>query len=62
MFFEQNRWHDLKRWYTPAQLKAHFIQANKNGAAFLEPKHYIFPIPKDELQTNNKIQQNPLWR
>lgn len=62
MFFEQNRWHDLKRWYTPAQLKAHFIQANKNGAEFLEPKHYIFPIPKDELQTNNKIEQNPLWR
>ncbi|SMD15226.1 RagB/SusD family nutrient uptake outer membrane protein [Pedobacter nyackensis] len=62
MFFEQNRWHDLKRWYTPAELKAHFTQTNKHGAPFLQPKHYIFPIPTGELQTNNKIEQNILWR
>jgi len=62
MFFEQNRWHDLKRWYTPAELKTHFTQTNKQGAQFLQPKHYIFPIPTGELQTNNKIEQNPLWR
>jgi len=61
MFFEQNRWHDLKRWYTPADLKAHFTVANKQGAEYLQPRNYIFPIPTTELQTNNKIKQNPLW-
>ncbi|WP_316818216.1 RagB/SusD family nutrient uptake outer membrane protein [Pedobacter nyackensis] len=62
MFFEQNRWQDLKRWYTPDQLKAHFTAIGKERAAYLEPKHYIFPIPAEELQTNSKIEQNPLWR
>jgi len=62
MFFEQNRWHDLKRWYTPAQLKVHFTGTNKQGAQYLQPRNYIFPIPTGELQTNNKIEQNPLWR
>ncbi|WP_316834702.1 RagB/SusD family nutrient uptake outer membrane protein [Pedobacter nutrimenti] len=61
MFFEQNRWQDLKRWYTPADLKTHFIAVNKQGAQYLQPRNYIFPIPASELQTNNKIKQNPLW-
>jgi len=62
MFFEQNRWQDLKRWYTPAQLKVHFMETNKQGAQYLQPRNYVFPIPTAELQTNNKIEQNPLWR
>lgn len=62
MFFEQNRWHDLKRWYTPEELKAYFIAVNKQGAQYMQPKNYIFPIPTSELQTNNKITQNPLWK
>lgn len=62
MFFEENRWQDLKRWYTPDQLKAHFTAVGKEGAQYLRPRNYIFPIPTGELQTNNKIDQNPLWK
>lgn len=62
MFFEQNRWQDLKRWYAPGDLKNYFISVNRQGAQYLQPKNYIFPIPASELQTNNKAVQNPLWK
>lgn len=62
MFFEENRWQDLKRWYAPSDLKNYFISVNRQGAQYLQPKNYIFPIPASELQTNNKAVQNPLWK
>lgn len=61
-FFEQKRWDDLKRWYEPAELKQHFIQKDKQGANSFQPKNYTFPIPSEEIQTNNAVVQNPLWQ
>lgn len=63
LYFEQNRWNDLKRWYpTAADLKTYMSANLKQGADKIENKHYIFPIPAAELQTNNKLNQNPLWK
>ncbi|GAO42726.1 RagB/SusD family nutrient uptake outer membrane protein [Flavihumibacter petaseus] len=63
LYFEQNRWNDLKRWYpTAAELKAYMAGNLKQGADKIEAKHYIFPIPAAELQTNNKLSQNALWK
>jgi len=62
LYFEQNRWNDVKRWYTPDQLKQLYIANGKQGAANLQPKHYLFPIPAGEINTNNKLVQNPLWK
>lgn len=63
LYFEQNRWSDLKRWYpTAAALKAYMSSNLKQGADKIEARHYIFPIPAAELQTNNKLTQNPLWK
>lgn len=63
LFFEQNRWHDLKRWYPNASaLKTYLISVNKQGAKNIRPKHYIFPIPTAEVQTNNNLEQNSLWK
>ncbi|MDF2190325.1 RagB/SusD family nutrient uptake outer membrane protein [Paraflavitalea sp. CAU 1676] len=62
-YFEQNRWNDLKRWFpAAADLKAYMASHLKQGADKVESKHYIFPIPAAELQTNNKLTQNPLWK
>ena len=62
LFFEQNRWNDLKRWYTPDALKTHFIATMKQGANSFQAKNYLFPIPASELQTNNKMTQTSLWK
>ncbi|MDH7460608.1 RagB/SusD family nutrient uptake outer membrane protein [Chitinophagaceae bacterium 26-R-25] len=63
MYFEQNRWNDLKRWYPDATALKTYMSANlKQGAQRIENKHYIFPIPAAELQTNNKLSQNSLWK
>lgn len=62
LFMEQNRWNDLKRWFTPEKLKLHFATVKKQGDKQLEPKHYKFPIPAGELLTNPNIKQNPLWQ
>ncbi len=63
LYFEQNRWNDLKRWYPDAaSLKAYLTSVNKQGGANLMPKHYIFPLPAAELQTNKQATQHPLWK
>lgn len=63
MYFEQNRWNDLKRWYPDATALKTYMSSNlKQGAQRIESKHYIFPIPAAELQTNNKLSQNSLWK
>lgn len=61
-FFEQKRWADLKRWYTPEQLKQRFVALEKQGAESFSAKNYIFPIPASEIQTNPAIKQNALWQ
>lgn len=32
-----------------------------NGRTFEEPKHYLFPIPQEELILNPELDQNPGW-
>ncbi len=61
-FFEGHRFFDLKRWYTPAEMKQIFVNNKKQGANNFQPKHYYLPIPEGEINTNTKIQQHPLWR
>jgi hypothetical protein len=61
-FFEGHRFFDLKRWYDYADMKKIFVDNKKQGANNFEPKHYYLPIPQDELNTNTKIEQHPLWR
>lgn len=63
LYFEQNRWNDLKRWYPAADALKTYMAANlKQGADKIQAKNYIFPIPAGELQTNKNITQNPLWK
>ncbi|MNT64074.1 SusD family protein [compost metagenome] len=61
-FFEGHRFFDLKRWYTPTEMKQVFVDNKKQGANNFQPKHYYLPIPEGEINTNTKIQQHPLWR
>ncbi|MBO9618290.1 MAG: RagB/SusD family nutrient uptake outer membrane protein [Niabella sp.] len=61
-FFEGHRFFDLKRWYTPAQMKQILVNNQQQGAENFQPKHYYIPIPQSELNTNTSIQQNPLWK
>lgn len=61
-FFEGHRFFDLKRWYTPTEMKQILVNNNKQGANNFLPKHYYLPIPESELNTNTKIEQHPLWR
>jgi len=61
-FFEGHRFFDLKRWYTPAEMKQILVNNKQQGAENFQPKHYYLPIPQSELNTNTGIQQHPLWR
>ncbi len=60
--FEQNRIYDLRRWYKdPSALKSLFQSRDKQGANTFAAKHYVFPIPSKELETNPSMTQNDLW-
>lgn len=61
LFFEGQRFFDLKRWYTYDQMKAIFIKNKKQGAENFLQKHFWLPIPQGELNTNTRIKQHPLW-
>lgn len=63
--FENHRWFDLLRSFTPAELIAYF-QAKPQadfGAAKVSnfgPKDYYYPVPFDEVKLNpEKMYQNP---
>lgn len=73
--FENQRWFDLKRTMTPAEL-ATFMNAygakekanptvNRGGIAFnaqdyvFSDYEYFFPIPAPQILINNKLTQNP---
>ena len=60
-FFEGHRFFDLKRWYNYEGMKAVLSKSNKQGVDNFEPKHFVYPIPQGELNTNTAIKQNPLW-
>lgn len=56
------RFFDLKRWYSYDQLKALFIEHDKQGAENFMPKHFWLPIPQNEVNANVAIQQLPAWQ
>ena len=73
--FENQRWYDLKRTMTPAELAA-FMNAygakekakptvDRGGIAFnaqdyvFSDYEYFFPIPAPQILINNKLTQNP---
>ena len=61
-FGEGHRFDDLKRWYTPSQIKMIFKANDKQGADNFKEKHQYYPIPMGELNNNAAMVQNPLWR
>lgn len=61
-FFEGHRFFDLKRWYSYEEMKQIFIRNKKQGAENFQPKHFYLPIPQNELNTNEAIEQHPMWR
>lgn len=61
-FFEGHRFFDLKRWYSYEEMKQIFVKNKKQGAENFQPKHFYLPIPQNELNTNETIEQHPMWR
>ena len=63
--FENERWFDLKRFFTPTELVAYFqgkAQADYGTAKVSNfgPKDFYYPIPFDEVKLNpEKMYQNP---
>lgn len=42
-----------------------FVDGYLNGALIVrryEPKHYLYPLPQDQLNLNKSLEQNPLWK
>lgn len=62
LYFEGQRFFDLKRWYSYDEMKAVFVRNKKQGADAFQPKHFVLPIPQGELDTNTGIEQHPLWK
>ena len=62
LFFEGHRFFDLKRWYSYEEMKQIFVKNKKQGAENFQPKHFYLPIPQNELNTNEAIEQHPMWR
>lgn len=56
---ENHRFYDLKRW---GLLQQEVANSDKVGRQFFVPgKHDYFPIPQNEINSNQLIQQNPNW-
>lgn len=62
LFFEGQRFYDLRRWYSFEDMKAILQKNKKQGADNMQPKHFYYPIPQNELNSNTAIEQHPLWR
>ena len=59
---EGHRFYDLRRYYTAAEVKQHFIDCGKVGGANFAEKHFYYPISEGEMNNNPQIEQNPLWK
>ena len=62
LFFEGQRFFDLRRWYGYSGMKEIFVKNKKQGANAFQEKHLWFPIPNGEMETNTEIEQHPLWK
>lgn len=58
--FESDRWYDLTR--TNAFLSVGTVTNAEYPVRNVQPKHRFFPVPLNEVLTNSKIEQNPLWK
>lgn len=59
---EGHRFYQLKRYYTAAEIKQHFIDCGKVGGENFAEKYFYYPISEGERNNNPKIEQNPLWK
>jgi tetratricopeptide (TPR) repeat protein len=50
--FENHRYLDLKRWG---------LAEEKLGRLGFQPKHRFLPLPQQEVDTNQELEQNPDW-
>ncbi len=57
--FEGHRWFDLIR---TKKLKEALTAQNPETGAIVEEKHLLFPIPQLEIDANQLLEQNPLWK
>lgn len=56
---ENQRFYDLKRW---GLLQQEISNSDKVGKQFyISPKHDLFPVPQNELNSNTKMKQNSNW-
>lgn len=59
------RWFDLYRWQRGSvateSIKTTLQDHNKPSAENFQDKHIVFPIPLQEINVNEKLQQNPGW-
>lgn len=59
------RWFDLYRWQRGStateSIKATLEAHNKPGADNFQDKHIVFPIPLQEININENLNQNPGW-
>lgn len=62
LYFENQRWYDLKRWYSIDKVREILVNNNKQGASNLQAKHVYLPIPQKELNTNLELEQNSAWK
>lgn len=59
------RWFDLYRWQRGStateSIKSTLEAHNKPFSENFQDKHIVFPIPLQEININDKLQQNPGW-
>ncbi|MBY0424395.1 MAG: RagB/SusD family nutrient uptake outer membrane protein, partial [Cytophagales bacterium] len=63
LVWENQRWFDLIRQKdSNGQDGTYLLQAlNAVGKTSVQAKHYLYPIPLQEIQLNPKLTQNPGW-
>ena len=63
LVWENQRWFDLIREKdNNGQNGTYLLQAlNLVGKTNVQPKHYLYPIPLQEIQLNPNLTQNPGW-
>lgn len=59
--FEGHRFFDLKRWYGQ-DMKQVLEENEAQGADNFQPKNLYLPIPQGEIDTNEKLEQHPMWQ
>lgn len=71
--FENHRFWDVRRWMIAEEVDAgpvHRVEIDAEGnitypvfqnRVFDPAKHYLFPIPQEEIDKNRALEQNPGW-